>query len=139
PRNCAAHSSEGLSQYLHARKNNNWGTRNQESGIDMFACPADSYDPLQCFLQENNGSPQFPLLSSMRWAKNWSQDYTRQNLRVLTKLNFQTSFWMRSSADGRFVANGLYNKEEKYEEDHAEQTLEQQFHGVITDLQSSSL
>ncbi len=68
-----------------------WGAVNADNGIRMFGCSASGQD---CF---TNGS--FPNRSS-----DWGNGIGA--IRQLTKLGFRTSFWTRTSADGRFVGNG---------------------------------
>jgi hypothetical protein len=70
-----------------------WAARNQEAGIKMFGC--SGADPLSgCFA----GSPEKP-----EWA---APDVDGVRVVELRDLGFDTSFWTRSSADGRFVGNG---------------------------------
>lgn len=68
-----------------------WGAVNEENGINMYGCT--SADPLQCFAD----APQMSLLP---------QGDVKHKIIEIKDLGFDTSFWMRSSADGRFVGNG---------------------------------
>jgi hypothetical protein len=56
----------------------------------MFGCP--SSDPAECFASNEDR------------GRDWGTG--TGSLRVLKLLDFRTSFWTRSSADGRFVGNG---------------------------------
>jgi hypothetical protein len=47
----------------------------------------------------------FPQASTKSYGTGWEY-LAGAKLRVLRELDFKTFFWMRSSADGRFVANG---------------------------------
>ncbi|MEE2786465.1 MAG: hypothetical protein VX589_03935 [Myxococcota bacterium] len=68
-----------------------WGAINQENGIRMFGC--NTARAADCF------SSGYADVTG-RWG---GKDGL---LREVLKLNFKTSFWTRSSADGRFIANG---------------------------------
>jgi hypothetical protein len=70
-----------------------WGAVNTENGIRMFGC-APGADPLTCF-----ESGDF----TDRTAE-WGTDMGK--IRELKALSFRTSYWTRSSADGRYVGNG---------------------------------
>ncbi|MCC6996769.1 MAG: hypothetical protein IT370_19310 [Deltaproteobacteria bacterium] len=67
-----------------------WGALNREAGIRMFGCT--SADPAQCFASATDRTGQ------------WGNE--TGTVRELNAFNFRTSFWTRSSADGRFVGNG---------------------------------
>ncbi len=71
-----------------------WGARNEEAGIQMFGCPDG--DTLNCFTD-----------SKYKLETEWTPDTLPNlaNIRV-HDFSFSTSFWMRTSADGRFVGNG---------------------------------
>jgi hypothetical protein len=71
-----------------------WAALNREAGIRMFGCSGD--DPLACF---SGGS------FADRTADLGNGD-AGSTIRELTRLGFQTSFWTRSSADGRYIGNG---------------------------------
>jgi hypothetical protein len=70
-----------------------WGARNEEAGINMFGCSSTDYLN-DCF----SG-----VTEEATWAAPAIPD-----VRVVevAKLDFATSFWTRTSADGRFVGNG---------------------------------
>jgi len=70
-----------------------WGARNEESGINMFGCSGD--DSLNgCF----TSTPE-----RAAWV---APDIADARLVELRDFGFDTSFWTRTSADGRFVGNG---------------------------------
>ncbi|RMG19331.1 MAG: lamin tail domain-containing protein [Deltaproteobacteria bacterium] len=77
-----------LSAHAETMRYEGWGAVNAEAGIRMFGC--EGRDPTACF----SGMPERP-----EWARNG-------RLVELTRLSFRSSFWTRSSADGRFVGNG---------------------------------
>jgi hypothetical protein len=84
-----------LQTHLDTMQFEGWGARNEEAGINMFGC-TDS-DALNCFADKT----KFP--QHLDWA---AGDITNLNVLQVRDLGFDTSFWMRSSADGRFVGNG---------------------------------
>ena len=68
-----------------------WGAVNRENGIRMFGC--DAGQGQRCFTTGFGDR-----------TSDWGAG--RGMLREVTKLQFRSSFWTRSSADGRFVGNG---------------------------------
>ena len=70
--------------------------------------------PLECFGQKApTGQALFPLVHTMDATRGWAERYTPegkpldQRMRILRVLNFNSTYWARSSADGRFFASGL--------------------------------
>jgi len=72
-----------------------WGALNRQANMNMFGC-SGSGDPRSCLTSQ-------PTAQSKPYGNGWAAAGT---LRVLRELSFNTFYWMRSSADGRFVANG---------------------------------
>lgn len=98
-----------LRDHARAMKSKSWATQNRDNRMKMFACSEGSAT-IDCFKQQTNGADVFPDAKTTRYGKNWSADGS--TLRVLRVLDFHTYFWMRTSADGRFVANGLSKRGE---------------------------
>ncbi|MFK7988575.1 MAG: hypothetical protein AB8I08_21325 [Sandaracinaceae bacterium] len=69
-----------------------WGALNEDNGIRMFGCQGD--DPLNCFTTGDFADR----------SADWGNDIG--TVRELHELGFRSSFWTRTSADGRFVGNG---------------------------------
>jgi len=69
-----------------------WGARNQEARINMFGCSGNN--PLDCFNDKNRRT---------EWE---TTDVSNARLIAVQDFDFRTSFWTRSSADGRFIGNG---------------------------------
>jgi len=67
-----------------------WTAANEDTGIRMYGCSGS--DPLAC------------LTSAPDRSSDWGAG--GGTTRELRRLAFTTSYWMRSSADGRFVGNG---------------------------------
>jgi len=104
---------------------------NSEKGISMFGCKPikpEEYEPYRtaiedCFTQKVDGKALYPLAETQAFAKSWSNSGStdtlglpiQQKMRILKSLtwvqdsniNVQSTYWMRSSADGRWVGNGM--------------------------------
>ena len=85
-----------------AVKTQTWAAKNQSQGLPMLGCPAPNpaqpISPTACFQQKKpDGTDVFQRTE-------WGTDGS--TIRVLRDLKSPNSFWMRSSADGRFVATG---------------------------------
>ena len=81
-----------MNRHLEDMRFNGWEAVNRSNGMRMHGCSDDA--TARCFSD-----------SSYRDRTNeWSAG--KGQLRELIQLQFRTSFWTRSSADGRFVANG---------------------------------
>jgi hypothetical protein len=93
----------GLKDHVRAVKSTSWAAVNRDSRMPMFACSTDN--PLECFNQKTGaGKDIFPESRTTETGKTWSP--SEDNFRVVRELEYKTFFWMRTSADGRFVANG---------------------------------
>lgn len=96
PNSCTPSVSAAVPTHVANMATNGWSAANRDAGLSMFGCNGAN-NPLQCLTN-------FPAASDRAYGTNWTPAGT--TLRVLRELNFHTFFWMRSSADGRFVANG---------------------------------
>ena len=93
----------GLKDHVRAIKSTSWAAVNRDSRMPMFACSTDN--SLECFNQKTAaGKDIFPESRNTENGKTWSP--SEDNFRVVRELDYKTFFWMRTSADGRFVANG---------------------------------
>ncbi len=81
----------------------NWSAVNKDLRMPMFGCDA-SGEPLKCFTTKLGANDIFPDATTEETGRGWSRN--GDTFRVLRHLDYTTFFWMRSSADGRFVANG---------------------------------
>ncbi|MFO0667411.1 MAG: hypothetical protein U0174_25900 [Polyangiaceae bacterium] len=91
-----------LKAHASAVKTSNWQAQNRASNMPMFGCA--SPDAIECFKQQANGADVFPNSEATTYGKGWAQEGS--TVRVLRALDYTTYYWMRASADGRFVANG---------------------------------
>jgi hypothetical protein len=93
-----------LKEHAIAVKSKTWAAINRDNRMAMFACESTSADPSTCFQQKFEGKEVFANAEAKAYGKGWALEGS--TVRVLRELNYGTFFWMRSSADGRFVANG---------------------------------
>lgn len=76
-----------------------WAALNRGSAIMMHGC-AGATRPQDCLASA-------PLVGTTTFGANWQPEaLTGTHLRLLYTANYSSSFWSRSSADGRFVALG---------------------------------
>ena len=81
-----------LGAHIGEMKFEGWTAVNEEAGLAMYGCKDSGAGAvMDCF----DTAPAHP-----EWAAGVG------TLREVTQLKFRTSFWTRSSADGRYVANG---------------------------------
>ena len=94
----------GLKAHASAVKNDNWTAKNLARRMPDFACAPDATSHTACFKQQKDGKDIFPDAESQAFSKGWAQDGS--TMRVLRDFTSPNSFWVRTSADGRFVATG---------------------------------
>jgi hypothetical protein len=76
-----------------------WEHVNMARGLTMFACV--DHDKHACFTQKGkDGQDIFPLRDE------WKAPELPGHMRILYQYDEATQYWIRSSADGRFVGNG---------------------------------
>lgn len=120
PDTCTPYLSNKISDHINQMKLTGWQARNEESGTMMFACSTDN--TLACFDQKNaRNEDLFPSARATTIGRQWQQDLPNSQMKIVHKLDFDINYWMRTSADGRFVGNGRSSK--------------RSLNGVITDLQ----
>ncbi len=120
PTTCTPFISSKLLDHINEMKLSGWEARNKEAGVMMFAC--SNNDALSCFNQKNARNEDiFPMASNTLVGRTWQQDFPNSQMKIVHKLDYNTNYWMRTSADGRFVGNGLSSKTS--------------LNAVITDLQ----
>jgi len=95
PTTCAQSITPAMGQHVTAMATQGWAALNRSANLRMYGCGTSS-NPRECLTSH-------PDASSKGYGSGWT---TIGKLRVLRELAFNTYYWMRSSADGRFVANG---------------------------------
>jgi hypothetical protein len=98
PSSCTTTITPAVATHANQMATQGWAQANRSAGMNMFGCSAGQ-DPRTCL-------SSMPNANSTTYGAGWS---TRGTIRVLRQLAFSTVFWMRSSPDGRFVANGASN------------------------------
>lgn len=98
----------GLKARASEVKTQTWAAKNFSKRMPMFACPAPNPDqpvsPTACFTQQKDGKDIFEDSANTDFGKGWAKDGS--HIRVLREFTAPNSFWVRTSADGRFVATG---------------------------------
>jgi hypothetical protein len=96
PTACVPAISSAVDAHVTAMATQGWRVLNAQAQLAMFGCGA-AVDPRDCL-------QAFPRATDRGWEVDG-----RGTLRVLSEVDYTTSFWTRSSADGRFVAHGVTN------------------------------
>ena len=100
PSTCDASISADVGAHVNAMTTTSWRTVNASNHMNMFGCGAAT-DPKQCLAT-------VPLGVDQAYGTGWDLP-NRGRLRVLKDVTYQSSYWTRSSPDGRFVAHGVAN------------------------------
>jgi len=95
PTSCTDNVSSSMTAHVNQMATQGWRAVNKSRNLNMYGC-SGSGDPQSCL-----GS--LPRATSKSYGSGWEAVGT---LKVLREFNGSTSYWMRSSADGRFVGNG---------------------------------
>ncbi|MCX5745290.1 MAG: PPC domain-containing protein [Proteobacteria bacterium] len=95
PTSCTPNISAAIGQHATAMASQGWSATNKNDGMNMFGC-GGATSALGCL----TGQPE---AASKPYGRNWAHAGV---LRMLRELSFNTYYWMRSSPDGRFIANG---------------------------------
>lgn len=97
PQTCEAAVSADVGAHVVAMKTEGWRARNKTNLMAMFGCGAQT-DPKLCLSTT-------PLGSAQPYGTGWDVAGAGK-LRVLADVSYQSSFWTRSSPDGRFIGHG---------------------------------
>lgn len=113
---CKDDVSDEMMDHIRKMKDEGWGWKNLSNDqISMFGCPERGADydeltgPLDCFMDD----AKWPLVHQKDFSKTWAERFTSagipitQRIRVLRELPFKSTYWLRTSADGRFSGSGL--------------------------------
>ncbi|HJZ86712.1 MAG TPA: PPC domain-containing protein [Polyangia bacterium] len=96
PSDCAPSISPALLAHVSQMHTQGWRQVNADRGLLMLGCAGGS--PMTCL-------GGFPRASERPYGAGWEHG-AGSTVRILRELGFSTTFWMRSSPDGRFVGNG---------------------------------
>jgi hypothetical protein len=97
PGDCTSDISPSVGTHVAEMKTAGWGAVNQEHHVNMFGC-AGAATPKDCLAS-------FPRASTTSYGTGW-ESLPGAKLRILKDTSYTSSYWTRSSADGRFVAHG---------------------------------
>ncbi len=100
PTTCDQAVSVEVGAHVTAMKTQGWRALNATSMMAMFGCGAAT-DPMQCLASAPYGTDQ-------PYGTGWDLP-GRGKLRVLADVTYRSSFWTRSSPDGRFIGHGVQN------------------------------
>ena len=100
PTTCTPGVSSDVAAHVTAMHTTGWRAVNRDNMMSMFDC-GTATDPRQCLADK-------PLGSTQAYGAGWDVA-GRGRLRVLKDVTYQSSYWTRSSPDGRFVAHGVAN------------------------------
>ena len=98
PTTCTPSISSDVAAHVSTMHTAGWRAVNSDNLMPMFGCGAAT-DAKQCLADKPYGSAQ-------PYGMGWDVP-SRGRLRVLKDVTYQSSYWTRSSPDGRFVAHGV--------------------------------
>jgi hypothetical protein len=96
PTTCTPTVTPTLTSHVDRMRLEGWSAVNRERGLAMHGCT--TADPRQCLTT-------YPTARSQPFGVGWEY-LPGGTLRILSTLGFRSRYWMRSSADGRFIGNG---------------------------------
>ncbi len=97
PTTCSNSISSEMSTHASTMATQGWRAVNAERGLAMYGCSGNG-NPISCL-----GS--LARAGTKAYGEGWEL-LAGAKLRILREFSFKTFFWMRSSADGRFIGNG---------------------------------
>jgi hypothetical protein len=98
PPGCTQMIGPEVATHVETMRTEGWGAINRDANLLMLGC-AGAANPADCL-------SSFPLSTSETWATGWTSAAPSTKIRLLHEYGYSSSFWTRSSADGRYVAHG---------------------------------
>jgi hypothetical protein len=105
PTTCSPAVSVDVATHVTAMKTQGWRALNKTAMMAMFGC-GSATDPKQCLTS-------VPLGSAQSYGTSWDVP-GRGKLRILADVTYRSSYWTRSSPDGRFLGHGVQNVSGSY-------------------------
>lgn len=105
PTSCLPSVSSEVSAHVLAMKTQGWRARNKTAMMAMHGCGMAT-DPKLCLTA-------YPLASTLPYGVGWDLPGLG-TMRVLADETYRSSFWTRSSPDGRFIGHGVQNVSGSY-------------------------
>ena len=105
PQSCTPGISADVTAHVSAMATTGWRAVNRQNMMAMYDC-GTATDPKQCLADK-------PVATEQAFGAGW--DLTgRGTSRILNDVTYVSSYWTRSSPDGRFVAHGVANVSGSY-------------------------
>jgi hypothetical protein len=98
PGACLPSIAPAVGQHVAAMATQGWGAVNRDAGLNLHGC-AGAATPRACLAS-------YPRATTTPYGATWEADLPGAVLRVLRVNGYRSSFWTRSSADGRYVGHG---------------------------------
>jgi hypothetical protein len=98
PPGCTQTIGAEVDAHVAAMQTEGWGALNRDAGLLMHGC-VGAATPRDCLAT-------YPAAASQSYATTWTQAAPTATIRLLHTYPYASSYWTRSSADGRFVAHG---------------------------------
>ncbi len=98
PQTCTTSITPEIATHVRAMRTQGWRARNLEAGILMFGCQGAA-TPRDCL-------SSYPRPDDAEVSTGWEAAFPTATMRVLRTNDYRSSYWTRSSADGRFVSHG---------------------------------
>jgi hypothetical protein len=95
---CTDAISPEVATHVATMRQQGWRAINDEENLAMFGC-AGATGPRQCLAN-------FPKPSENPWSTGWDDAEPGAQLKLLREHTYSSQFWIRGSADGRYVATG---------------------------------
>lgn len=99
PTECTPGVSSVVTNHVAETALSGWRAVNEQNGILMHGCNPMSNDVFDCL-------STYPSYAETPAQSNWAANVPNQQIRVLRENGYRSSFWTRSSADGRYVGHG---------------------------------
>ncbi len=99
PTECTPGVSAEVSAHVTETKLSGWRAVNKQNAMLMHGCDSVDGDPLECLTT-------YPGFADATFSEGWAASIPGQQIRILRENGYESSFWTRSSADGRYVGNG---------------------------------
>ncbi|HVK78036.1 MAG TPA: hypothetical protein VM734_32235 [Kofleriaceae bacterium] len=98
PQTCTTNITPEIATHVNAMRTQGWRARNKEGGILMFGCQGAT-NARDCLAS-------YPRPDDNAFSTGWEAAFPAGKLRILRTNTYRSSYWTRSSADGRYVSHG---------------------------------
>lgn len=98
PTQCTTSISPEVATHAQTMRTQGWRALNAERGILMLGCTGAT-TPRGCLTA-------YPAAGASAYSTGWDTPAPGQAIRILRENNYASSYWSRSSADGRYFSHG---------------------------------